>query len=65
MILYVNFPPKYGECDINPKIGTALITQFTIECSNFFDQDGFIATYYFYCKFVNTHKHLCIFLIFL
>ena len=50
MIFYINFPPKYGDCDIYPKIGTAFITKFTIECSNFIDQDGFIATYFFYCK---------------
>jgi hypothetical protein len=55
LILYVNFPPKYGKCDINPKTGTALITQFIIVCSNFRDQNGFIASYFFYCKRVNTH----------
>ena len=48
LILYVNFPPKYGECDINPKIGTAYITEFVIDCSGYIDKNGFVVAFSFY-----------------
>ena len=51
MLIYVNFPPVRGSCDINPKIGYAFDTLFTIDCSNFIDKDGTLVSYSFYGNF--------------
>lgn len=50
MIIYVNFPPSQGTCDITPKFGFAFRTQFFIDCSNFIDKDGFLVSYALYGK---------------
>jgi hypothetical protein len=50
LIFYVNFPPKYGSCDINPKNGTTS-TQFEIICTNWVDSNGTVTKYSFYGKY--------------
>ena len=52
LLIHVNFPPDHGTCDITPKIGTVLNTQFTISCSDFVDNDGFLVFYSFYGKYL-------------
>jgi hypothetical protein len=52
LLIYVNFPPDHGTCDITPKKGTVLNTQFTITCSDFVDKDGFLVYYSFYGKYI-------------
>ena len=47
MIFYVNFPPKSGSCDINPKNGSTS-TQFQIICTNWVDSNGDVTKYSFY-----------------
>ena len=47
IILYVNFPPMSGTCNMNPLIGTTS-TIFTINCFNWIDSDGFLVSYAFY-----------------
>jgi hypothetical protein len=49
MLLYVNFPPKSGSCDINPKNGTTS-SQFQIICKNWVDSNGDVTKYSFYSK---------------
>jgi hypothetical protein len=49
MIFNVNFPPKSGSCDINPKNGTTS-TQFKIICTNWVYSNGAMAKYSFYGK---------------
>ena len=48
IIFLVNFPPKGGSCDINPKNGTTS-TQFQIICTDWVDLNGAIAKFSFYC----------------
>jgi hypothetical protein len=48
IIFYMNFPPKSGSCDINPKNGTTS-TQFEIICTNWVDSNGVVTKYSFYC----------------
>ena len=52
VLFYVNFPPKSGSCDINPKNGTTS-TQFQIICTNWVDSNGAITKYSFYGKKIN------------
>lgn len=39
ILFLVNYPPRNGSCNINPKNGTTN-TFFTISCFNWFDLDG-------------------------
>jgi len=47
--LMINSPPINGTCSIYPLHGT-ITTLFTINCSNWFDENG-IKDYSFYSKF--------------
>ncbi|XP_053109632.1 polycystin family receptor for egg jelly-like [Hemicordylus capensis] len=37
---YVNAPPQIGKCIIYPRVGTAFLTKFTIQCNEFEDKKG-------------------------
>ena len=43
----VNFPPRNGSCDINPKNGTTN-TLFSISCRNWIDTDGYSDSFAYY-----------------
>ena len=49
ILFYVNFPPLNGTCDIEPKNGTTNDI-FNIECDNWSDGEGNIASYSYYGK---------------
>ncbi|XP_027710156.1 polycystic kidney disease and receptor for egg jelly-related protein [Vombatus ursinus] len=34
---YINSPPHVGQCNVHPDKGTALVTKFVVQCSNFRD----------------------------
>ncbi|XP_077166176.1 polycystin family receptor for egg jelly-like [Paroedura picta] len=36
----INAPPQIGKCSIHPRVGTAFLTTFTIQCSGFKDENG-------------------------
>ena len=50
ILIYVNFSPSPGTCDIDLKNGTTQ-TFFKIYCDNWTDRDGNVSYYSFYCKF--------------
>ena len=50
LILKINQVPFNGTCDIDQLNGLALETSFTIICSNWIDEDGYIINYEFYGK---------------
>jgi len=47
IILYVNFPPKLGTCDISPTSGTT-DTLFTLNCYGWIDSDGSLISFAYY-----------------
>jgi hypothetical protein len=47
IIFLVNFPPRNGLCDINPKNGTT-DTLFSISCWNWIDTDGNLDSFAYY-----------------
>jgi hypothetical protein len=47
IVLYVNFPPMSGTCNVNP-ISFTTSTFFTIHCFDWIDQDGFVVSYAYY-----------------
>jgi len=47
VMFYVNFPPRLGWCDVNPKNGSTN-TLFSISCSNWVDPDGVVVSYAYY-----------------
>jgi hypothetical protein len=47
IIFLVNFPPRNGLCDINPKNGTT-DTLFSISCWNWNDTDGNLDSFAYY-----------------
>jgi hypothetical protein len=47
IIFLVNFPPRNGLCDINPKNGTTN-TLFSISCWNWMDRDGHLDSFAYY-----------------
>ena len=47
VMFYVNFPPRSGSCDVNPKNGSTN-TLFSISCSNWVDPDGVVVSYAYY-----------------
>jgi hypothetical protein len=51
ILFLVNFPPKNGLCDINPKNGTTN-TLFSFSCSNWVDTDGYLDSFAYYGKIV-------------
>ncbi|KAM3833276.1 uncharacterized protein M6D78_011138 [Vipera latastei] len=36
---YVNAPPQIGKCVLNPRVGTAFLTKFIIQCNGFEDRN--------------------------
>ena len=50
IVLYVNFPPMSGACNINP-ISFKTSTFFTINCYDWIDQGGFLVSYAYYGNF--------------
>ncbi|CAF1033074.1 unnamed protein product, partial [Brachionus calyciflorus] len=50
--------PYNGSCSIQPNEGFALMTDFSIECSNWIDTGGFIADYSFYAVINSSSKEL-------
>ena len=60
IILYVNFPPKTGTCDISPTSGTTE-TLFTLNCFGWIDPDGSLISFAYYGKnltFKNKNSNL-------
>lgn len=51
IILIKNQLPTNGNCSVNPNNGSALQTNFTISCLNWYDPDGSISNYQFYATF--------------
>jgi hypothetical protein len=49
-VFYVNYPPKNGLCDVNPKNGTTN-DLFTLYCLNWIDSDGVVVEYVYYGKY--------------
>lgn len=47
LIVQVNQVPKHGTCSINHNEGYSSETEFTIECINWADDDGYIKNYLF------------------
>uniref|UniRef100_A0A8C6NFZ2 Uncharacterized protein n=1 Tax=Melopsittacus undulatus TaxID=13146 RepID=A0A8C6NFZ2_MELUD len=35
----INIPPRSGKCTINPRLGTAFLTKFVVQCSGFSDSN--------------------------
>ncbi len=48
IILIKNQLPTNGNCSVNPINGSALQTNFTITCLNWYDPDGSVSNYQFY-----------------
>jgi hypothetical protein len=60
ILLFVNFPPKGGSCDVNPKNGTTE-TFFSISCWNWIDKDGELNSFAYYGrKKLFSYKRPCI-----
>ncbi len=50
MLFSVNFPPRFGDCTVNPVNGSTN-TFFGIKCTNWIDTDGSVSNFVFYGKF--------------
>ncbi|CAF0899284.1 unnamed protein product, partial [Brachionus calyciflorus] len=50
--------PYNGSCSIHPTEGSALMTDFSIECSNWIDTGGYVADYSFYAAINTSTKQL-------
>ncbi|CAF1051923.1 unnamed protein product, partial [Brachionus calyciflorus] len=50
--------PFNGSCYIHPTDGLALMTDFSIECSNWIDSSGYVADYSFYAAINSSSKEL-------
>ena len=55
VIVYVNHPPKHGSCAVSPTIGTTN-TLFSLNCTNWIDNDGSVVNYAFYGKILFSIK---------
>ena len=51
ILFFVNFPPRFGYCQVNPQIGSTL-TQFEIKCSNWTDTEGSLVNFAYYGSFL-------------
>lgn len=49
MIVLINQLPTGGTCSVSPLIGYSANTSFAITCSGWYDKDGNVANYAFYC----------------
>ena len=47
IVFYVNFPPRFGTCDVYPQNGTTN-TLFSIKCLNWMDPDGYLNSLSYY-----------------
>lgn len=50
LILKQNDLPQNGSCFVSPLSGVSFETNFTVNCSNWYDSDGFISSFEFFCK---------------
>jgi hypothetical protein len=50
IIIGINELPTNGTCSISPLSGMTGNTSFTIQCTQWYDPDGYIAKYEYYCK---------------
>lgn len=57
IVLKTNQPPYNGSCSVvtNSK-GYALETNFTINCTGWIDDDGFVSIYEYFGKMINFMK---------
>ncbi len=51
MLFFVNFPPRFGDCTVNPVNGSSN-TFFLIKCTNWVDSEGSVSNFVFYGKFI-------------
>lgn len=58
MNLKINEKPFNGSCKINSTSGYTLIDYFLIECSDWIDNDGYIARYEYFGKFKNKETNI-------
>ncbi len=52
ILFFVNFPPRFGNCSVNPETGSTK-TLFGIKCENWIDTEGNVFNFVFYGKFVS------------
>jgi hypothetical protein len=52
MSFLVNFPPRFGNCTVNPGNGTTQ-TLFGIKCRNWIDTEGSVFNFVFYGKIIS------------
>jgi hypothetical protein len=50
MILKKDSAPANGRCSVNTTTGYAMVTDFSIKCSNWTSDDGMIVQYEYYGK---------------
>ena len=53
---FVNFPPRFGNCSMNPENGTTQ-TLFGIKCGNWIDSEGSVFNIVFYGKIFFIVRH--------
>ncbi len=58
MILKTNQPPYNGSCIAYNNTGEPLSTNFTIICSKWLDDDGYITQYEYWCKYMNIYNKI-------
>jgi hypothetical protein len=51
ILFFVNFPPRFGNCTVNPENGSTK-TLFGIICANWIDSEGSVFNFVFYGKFI-------------
>ena len=49
MLFSVNYPPRFGNCTVNPENGTTQ-TLFGFKCANWIDSEGSVFNFVFYGK---------------
>lgn len=57
IVFYINFPPRFGSCDINLK-NLSSNSLLSISCSNWIDLDGVLSSYAFYGLFLKIFLKL-------
>ena len=62
MVVALNQLPTGGFCTLDLLAGVALHTYFTITCKNWYDPDGKITRYEYYCKMIGLF--VCLLLLF-
>ena len=51
ILFFVNFPPRFGYCVVNPQIGSTL-TQFDIKCADWADTEGSLVSFAYYGSYM-------------